>query len=167
MKKFVIKISLAFVIITVVLLSLLVLLSSDSFEPSYRFLGGRSPITCEKANRGNEDSRGIKDKRYIYSFEADFNDICLKADAELIPADFAVKAAVQILSGNESRERYYFLKERFPRGPVWVYIYNNRQYVDLHDLYTHIPKSEAYGLADKEGWVMVEIVCYRGWRWPF
>ena len=40
MKKFVIKISLAFVIIAVVLLILLGLRSRDSFVPSYRFLGG-------------------------------------------------------------------------------------------------------------------------------
>ena len=38
MKKFVIKISLAFVIISVVLLILLGLRSRDSFVPSYRFV---------------------------------------------------------------------------------------------------------------------------------
>jgi len=151
MKKFVIKISLAFVIIAVVLLIFLGLRSRDSFVPSYRFLGGRNPITCEKRKTPNED------KRYIYSFEADFNDVCLNAKAELIPAGFAVKSVVKILSGNESRERYYYLKGRFPRGPVWIYIYNNRRYEKL-------PNSEYYAIEDKDGWVMVEIAYWRGWR---
>ena len=169
MKKFVIKISLAFVIVIVILLIMLWLRTSDGdgTVPSYSFLGGRNPISCEKVNRGIEDSSGKEDRRYIYSFEADYNALCSKADTELIPAGFVVKASVQILSGNESSERYYSLKERFPRGPVWIYIYNNRQYVDLHDLYTHIPKSKHYGLAEKDGWIMVEVACYRGWQWPF
>lgn len=161
MKKFVITISLAFIIIAVVLLILVGFRSRDSFVPSYRFLAGRNPITCEKAKTGNED------KRCIYSFEADFNDVCSNADAELRSAGFAAKGVVRILSGNESRERYYWLKSRFPRGPVWIYIYDNRQYVDLHDLYENTPKSKHYAIGEKDGWVEVEVVYWRGWRWPF
>ena len=110
MKKFVIKISLAFVIIAVALMILLGLRSRDEVVPSYRFLGGRNPITCEKWKTPNED------KRYSYSFEADFNDVCSKADAELIGAGFAGKSVVKILSGNEPRERYYYLKKGFLAG---------------------------------------------------
>lgn len=119
MKKFVIKISLAIIIIAVVLLIFLGLRSRDSFVPSYSFLGGRNPTASKKANRGTEDSRGKEDKRYIYSFEADFNDLCLKADAELIPAGFASNTLVfKNLSGNEFPYRVYWLKGRFPRGTV-------------------------------------------------
>ena len=160
MKKFDITVSLGIGIIATLVLILVGILSRGSFEPSYRFLGGRNPIKCEKAKTGNED------RRYTYSFEADFNDLCSKAHAELAPAGFAVRSDVQILSGKKFRCLFYYLKEKFPRGRIWVYIYDNRQYTDLHNLYNHIPKSN-YALSDKDGWVTVEIVYGRGWQWPF
>jgi hypothetical protein len=155
MKKFDITVSLGIIIITAGLLILLGLRSRDSFEPSYRFLGGRNPITCEKAKTGNED------KRYIYSFEADFNDVCSNAEAELIPEGFVGNTVVdKIFSDNLSPFRVYYLKGRFPRGPIWIYIYKNRQCIKL-------PNSNDYAIADKDGWVEVEIVYGRGWQWPF
>ena len=162
MKKLVIKISLAFVVIAALVLILLGLLSVDGggTAPSYRFLGGQNPIKCEKAKTGNED------RRYTYSFEADFNDLCTKAHAELAPAGFAVRSDVLIIPGKKSRYRFYYLKEKFPRGPVWVYIYKNRQHIDLQNLYNNIPKSN-FAVADKDDWVTVEIIYGRGWRWPF
>ena len=151
------------IIITCVLLVIFLCLRSiggDGTAPSYRFLGGRNPVKWEKAKTGNED------RRYTYSFEADFNDLCSKAHAELAPAGFAVRSDVLIIPGKKSRYRFYYLKEKFPRGPVWVYIYKNRQHIDLQNLYNNIPKSN-YAVADKDGWVTVEIVYGRGWRWPF
>lgn len=167
MKKFDITASLAIIIVCVLLTIMLWLRTSDGNAPSYSFLDGRNPISCEKTKR-DEGIRGIEDGRYTYSFEADFNDLCLKADAELIPAGFSSNSRVSInLSGDVSPIRIYDLKERFPRGQVWIYIYNNRQYIDMHDLNTSVPKSEDYKMAEKNGWVMVEVIYYRGWRWPF
>ena len=156
MKMFIIKISLAFGIIAVLLLILLVLRSidGDGTVPSYRFLGDQKPIVCKKAKRGNED------KRYIYSLEADFDDLWSKAYSELKPEGFTAMRIVRILSGKESRERNFRLKESFPRGTVSINIYNNRQYIKL-------PNSNDYAISPKDGWVIVEIVYYRGWRWPF
>ena len=149
MKKSVIKTSLAFGIIAALILILLGLRSCDRgiAPPSYRFLGGQNPVSFKK--------------RYIYSFEADFNDLRSKADAELIPAGFSGNTVVdKTFSDNGSPCRMYYLKERFPRGPVWVYIYDNRQYIKL-------PNSEHSAFCEKDGWVMVEVVYVRGWRWPF
>jgi hypothetical protein len=162
MKKSVIKISLVFVVIAAVLLILLGLRSTgqDGTVPSYRFLGGRNPVKWEKAKTGNED------RRYTYSFEADFNDLCSKAHAELTPAGFAVRSVVQIHPGKDFRYRFYYLREKFPRGLVHIYIYDSRQYIDLHDLHNDISKSN-YAVADKDGWVTVEIIYGRGWQWPF
>jgi hypothetical protein len=162
MKKSVIKISLAFGIIAALVLVLVGLRSIDGggTAPSYSFLGGRNPVKWEKAKTGNED------RRYTYSFEADFNDLCSKAHAELTPAGFAVRSDVQILSGKKLRYLFYYLKEKFPRGLVHIYIYDSRQYIDLQNLYNNIPKSN-YAVADKDGWVTVEIIYGRGWRWPF
>jgi hypothetical protein len=155
MEKYVIKTSLAFVIIAVLLLILLGLLSRDSFEPSYRFLGGREPISSTDLK-----TAGL-DRRYIYSFEGDFNDICLKVDKELNGENFARRAGVgKDLSGNEHRIRGYWIPNRFPRGQVWIVIHNNLQYIEL-------PNPKDYAIYEKDGWILVEIVYGRGWRWPF
>jgi hypothetical protein len=156
MKKFVITVSLGIIIIAAGLLILLGLrtIGGDGTVPSYRFLGDRDPMVCKKAKKGNED------KRYIYSFEADFNDLCSKTYSELKPKGFTANGIVRILSGKESKERNFRLKESFPRGTVSINIYNNRQCVKL-------PNSNDYAISPKDGWVMVEIVYYRGWQWPF
>jgi len=153
MKKSDITASLVIIIVCVLLLIMLGLrtIDGDGTVPSYRFLAGRNPISCKKANR-IEDSIGKLDRRYIYSFEADFNDLCLKTDVKTF--------VVENLSGNEFPCRSYRLKYRFPRGPVFIYIYNNRQYSEL-------PNPEKDALYMKDGWVTVEIAYGRSWRWPF
>lgn len=164
MRKHISKIFLTFVIVIVVLLILFVLLPRNGVAPSYRFLDGQYPIGCKKYNRRIDDSRGLLDRRYIYSFETDFNDLCSKANAELIQAGFSNNSRViKNLSGDNSHYRIYRiydLKERFPRGPVWIVIYNDIQCLKF-------PNSEHNGLSEKDGWVMVEVVYGRGWQWPF
>ena len=166
MKKPDITASLLIIITCVLLVIFLSLRSIDWYvggggtAPSYHFLAGQNPIKCEKARAGNED------RRYVYSFKADFNDLCSKAHAELTPAGFAVRSSVQMFSGKEFRYHFYCLKEKFPRGLVHIYIYDGQQYIDLHEVYNNIPKSNCAG-AVKDGWVMVEIIYGRGWQWPF
>jgi hypothetical protein len=166
MRKLISKIFLAFVIIAALVLIWLGLrlINEDETAPSYSFLAGQYPTECKKANGRIEDSRGLLDRRYIYSFEADFDDLCLKADAELIPAGFSRNSRiVKNLSGDDSPYRIYRiynLKERFPRGPVWIVIYNDIQCVKF-------PNSKHNGLSEKDGWVMIEVIYGRGWRWPF
>jgi hypothetical protein len=145
MKKSVIKISLAFVIIAAVILFLLILLSRDS-EPSYSFLAGRSPVACRDVKKGSVD------KCYSYSFEADFNDVCSNAGAELISEGFVDRT----LPGRKTLERDYWLKSSFPRGPIRIKIYNNRKYVEH-------PISKKGGLGPGNGWVVVEIMYWRWW----
>jgi hypothetical protein len=156
MKKSDITASLLIIITCILLVILLSLRSIDGVGtvPSYSFLAGRNPIKYEKADKGNED------KRYIYSFEADYDDLWSKAYSELKPAGFTANGIVRILSGKESKERTFQLKEKFPRGSVLIYIYNNVQYIKHTN-------SSNFDIAPKDGWVMVEIVYYRGWRWPF
>jgi len=156
MKKFVIKISLACVIVIVILLILFVLLSRDEDIPSYRFLDGRNLAAYKDVKTGRMD------KYYIYSFEADYNDVCSKADAELIPAGFVGSTIVDDTVVNKnfsdimSSFRVYYLKGIFPRGPIWIYIYKNRKCIKL-------PNSNDYKIADKDGWVNVEVRYGRGW----
>jgi hypothetical protein len=161
MKKSDITASLLIIITCVLLVIFLGLRSIEGYvggggtPPSYRFLAGRNPITLREVRK-----RGGK-KRYTYSFEADFNDVCSKADAELIPAGFVGKTLVdQHPPGNKSFERSYWLKNRFPRGDVWIYINNNHQYIEL-------PNSKKVAYCEKDGWVVVTVVYGQGWRWPF
>jgi hypothetical protein len=163
MKKSDITISLIIIVVCILLMVMLWLRTVDGggTAPSYSFLAGRNPITCKIANKGIEDSSGKEDRRYIYSFEADFNDLCSKADAELIPAGFASNNLVfKNLSGTEFPYRAYWLQGRFPRGMVWVYIYSKVQYIEL-------PDSKKGVSSEKDGWVKIDIVYWRGWQWPF
>jgi hypothetical protein len=155
MKKYDITASLLIIITCVLVVIFLSLRSIDGggTAPSYRFLGGQKPMVCKKADSPDDNIR------YTYSFEADFNDLCSKADAELIPAGFVGSTLVdEPFFGNKGR--IYFQKERFPRGPVWVYIYDNVQCIKHTN-------SNNFGIAPKDGWIWVEVAYWRGWRWPF
>ena len=85
---------------------------------------------------------------YTYSFEADFNDVCSNAKAELISAGFVDRT----LPHDVSREHTYWLQNRFPRVPVEIVIYNNLGYIEKYR-----------ALGEKDGWVVVEIVYRRSW----
>ena len=122
-------------------MTLLFLLSRDSFVPSYRFLGGRNPTACRDVKTGSVD------KCYTYSFVADFNNVCLNAKAELISAGFIDRT----LPGNESRERRYWLNNKFPRGPVDIKIHNNHEYIEH-------PISKKGAIGPRDGWIVVEVI---------
>ena len=147
MKKFDITVSLGIIILLAGLMIMLGLLSRYSFVPSYRFLAGRNPTACR------EDKWGGVDKCYTYSFEADFNSICSNAEAELIGAGFIDRT----LPGNESRERRYWLKGSFLHGPVDIKIFNNTQYIED-------PISKGGGLGPEDGWVVVTVAFWQGFR---
>ena len=146
MKKFISKILRSCLVVIVILLILLVILPRRADIPSYRFLGGRNPTDCKDAKTGSVD------KLYIYSFEADFNDVCSNAKAELIPAGFIDRTH----PGNESSERRYWLKGSFPRGPIDINILDNYEYIEH-------PISKKGGLGRKDGWIVVTIAYWRNW----
>ena len=145
MKKSIIKISLAIIIICVLLMILVGLRSRNEDIPWYRFLGGRIPTVYFEYN---EKSRA-EDKLYTYSFEADFNDVCLNAEAELIPSGFVDRT----IPGEKSSKHTYLLKKIFHRRSVQIVIHNNHEYIHKDD-----------ALGPKDGWIVVEIAYWRGWR---
>ncbi|MBN2591876.1 MAG: hypothetical protein JXA81_00105 [Sedimentisphaerales bacterium] len=158
MKKSDITASLVIIITCVLLVVFLGLRSigGDGIAPSYLFLAGREPITCKKADSPDDD------RRYTYSFEADFNDICSKADDELIPEGFVGQTFdIENLSGSEPLCRMYWPpRSWFSHRLTWIYIYNNRQSIKF-------PNSKYNAVADKDGWVTVEVVYGKDWWWPF
>ena len=121
--------------------------------PAYRFLGGRSPVSCVEFN----DESHTEDRRYIYSFEGDFNDICSKADSELIPAGFDCRTfVIESLSGYKFPRRSYRLKKRFLNESVKINISNDIAYIEKKDT-----------IDPKDGWIVVEIMYWSGWLRPF
>ena len=78
MKRRLIKVSLGFLVIVGILLGLHAIAARDwGPEISFDFLDGRTMTGRIEQAR---NSRRIT--REVYSFEADFNDVCAKADAE-------------------------------------------------------------------------------------
>jgi len=142
MKKYVITVSLGIIILCILLLILLGLRSREEVVPSYRFLAGRNPTACKDGKTPNVD------KLYTYSFEADFNDVCSNAKAELISAGFVDRT----LPANKFREHRYWLKNSFPRGPVRIVIHNNHEYIEKYS-----------AVGPRNGWVVVEIAYWRDW----
>jgi len=91
MKRPVIKISLAILVVVGILLGLLAVLSRDSGpEVSLAFLSDRTLRARIKQEPGK---RFHSTTREIYSFEADFNDVCAGADAELSAMGFKVASS--------------------------------------------------------------------------
>ncbi len=82
MRKSVIKISLAiFVVVAGILLALLAVMMCDSGpEISLGFLDGRAMTARIEEDPGKSAHRTTRE---VYSFRADFNDVCARADAEL------------------------------------------------------------------------------------
>ena len=148
MKKFEITVSLGIIIICVLLMILLGLRPRDEDIPWYRFLGGRIPTFYTEFH---EKSRA-EDILYTYSFEADFNDVCLNANTELISAGFVDRT----LPSENFRKHTYWLKKIFHRRSVLIVIHNN-QYIEH-------PISKDGALSEKDGWIVVEISYWRGWR---
>lgn len=161
MKRPVIKISLAIVIIIGIFLALFGLLSRDSMPTlSFNFLRGRELTSCIKADPGRSVYRTT---RYVYSFEADFNDVWSKANAELSALGFVTGTFRQ----DEPRIREYQLRGKRNDELVTVRI------LDRHKLLVYsTPKSSQYSSPDRHeyhyryGWVTVDIAQRRLRSWP-
>ena len=149
MRKHIFKIFPICVIVIVLLLILFMLLPCTEEIPSYRFLAGRSPVACRDVIKGSVD------KCYSYSFEADFNDVCSNAEAELISEGFVDRT----LPRRKSLKRDYWLPGKFPRGPIKIMINNNYEYIEH-------PISKKGELHPRDGWIVVEIAYWRNW-WLF
>jgi len=159
MKRRVVKISLAIFVVIGILLGLLVVLLLDTgLETSFDFLDGRTmtgPI--DQAHH----SHIIKGE--VYSFEADFNDVCAKAGAELLELGFSSKRGFD----RDPRRCSYARHKSASIRQLGVMIIDKHRF----SMYS-TPKSSEYSSPDRyqyhyeEGWVSVEIVRTRLKYWP-
>jgi len=159
MKRRAVKISLVVTVAVVILLGLLVVLAWDwDLETSFGFLDGRT-----MTGRIEQARNSRKITREVYSFEADFNDVCAKADAELSALGFR-----RLSEGNqEPRMRDYLRKKSF--SVRWV---NVRVIDRLKFSAGSAPKSsensnpDRWEYRDAEGWVSIEIQRVQRQFWP-
>ena len=154
MKKSVVKRSLAVVIIVGIFLTLVGLLVWYSRSrppiPSFRFLSGQGSALHVKDKRKSL----YRTTRDIYSFEADFNDVCADANAELTALGFVDETPL----GHESSRRVYSLQKKVPGESVWIRI------LDKHKIAVYsTPESSEYSSPElhayhyRDGWVSVEV----------
>ena len=150
-----VKIGLLAIIISVIVLTLVGVFSRHSSPRlSYSFLGGRDPGMHIKGKTKILDRN--RRTRDWYCFPADFNSVCLDADAELSSLGFVENSP----AGHEPRIRRYVLRSKLPDELVHV------QILDKHKLSEYsTPERVAYHY--RNGWVSVEIMQERrrSWLW--
>ena len=163
-KRRVIKISLAiFVVVAGILLALLAVMMCDSGpEISLGFLDGRAMTARLEEETGKSAYRTTRE---VYSFEADFNDVCARADAELS----ATGAKTLLYSGRwPGREvAMYPFRSTFSGESVRVSIAEGKK---LRKYLTPKWSKQAslfgYNYERTSGWVSVEIIQTRPRSWP-
>jgi hypothetical protein len=153
MKKRVIRISLAISVVLGILFGLLTALMRDGEqEMSFGFLAGRTlAVPIQQNTNRSFDSTTNK----VYSFMADFNDVCAKADAEL----FAMGFKIAPLGFRPRSCRVYRLGD-FASANTWmrVYIHEDMEITEAPDgLLRHRPA---------EGWISIEVCRSRLRSWP-
>jgi hypothetical protein len=138
MKKSSIKKIVIITLTVVILLVIVVLLRSQPQQapvPAFKFLSGRMLIAREEKNKS-----GINETLFVYSFEADFNNIVAVANSELS----ALGYINSIHNANLPSIKYY-LHGKKPIELSSVYIIKN-----------HIINAQ-YERHSRDGWVTVEI----------
>jgi hypothetical protein len=163
MRKSVIKISLAiFVVVAGILLALLAVMMCDSGpEISLGFLDGRAMT----ARLEQETSKSAyRTTREVYSFKADFNDVCARADAELS----ATGAKTLLFRGYPGREvAMYSFRSTFSGESVRVSIVEEKKLRKYLTPKWSKPSSLfGYNYESSVGWVSVEIIQTRPRSWP-
>ena len=161
MKRRVIKISLAIFVVVGVLLGLLVILSQDwGPEMSFGFLDGRSVTARINQDRGRSVYRIVQE---TYSFEADFDDVCDKVDAELSALGFT--RLTMSVGGQYSRE--YRLRNE-PLGDWLAVSVQNEHKVSTSSTAksSEYLSPDSYEHLSMEGWVSILVTRGRVRSWP-
>jgi len=139
MKRRVVKISLAILVVVGIALGLLLQLVRDRGpEMSFGFLDGRTLTARIKKHPGRSSNRTIRE---VYSFEGNYIDVCAKVDAELLARGFMVSFAppTEIFGW-----RKYLLANAASAGITFVTI-RDRQYLKVYST----PKSSKYSTPNR------------------
>lgn len=150
-RKRVIKISVAALGFVGILLGLHASAARDwGRQMSFDFLDGRS-MTCRIEQSRN--SRRIT--RDVYSFEADFNDVCANLDSELSELGFTMSSE----RNPEYRMRDYLRKKG--SSIRWINVRISDKLI-----FSAFPSPDGLDCHYEEGWVSIEIQRWQRQFWP-
>lgn len=158
-KRRVVKISVAILVVVGIALGLLLLLVRDRRpEMSFGFLDGRT-LT---ARIGVDGGRSRVINREIYAFQADFNDVVAEADIELSRIGFSLD---DIMGVDPQNIRYVLFKTSGERITVCI-----RRGQRLSTRTTRKPskpfRSNRHVYREEDGWVSADICYDRPRPWP-
>jgi hypothetical protein len=161
MKRRLLIVSLAILIAVGILVGLFVAVTRDPGPAmSFNFLDGRKLIARIEEKPGKS---AYKTTRDVYSFEADFNGVCTKAEAELLGLGFK-----NVMLGNQkSNSRQYMLRNNASAERFSVSILDKQR---LSSYST--PESSGYSSPERheyhwrDGWVSIEVTRRRLRSWP-
>lgn len=157
MKRRVIKIALAIFVVVGILVGLLAAMALDSGpEMSFSFLDGRTMTGRIEQAR---NSRRVT--REVYSFEADFNDVCAEADAELS----AMGSQIASFSAGEIADREYRLGSHISANR-WILVRIRDRYRLEVFSSPESSKLDSSTYYPRKGWVSVEVRRRRLRSWP-
>ena len=160
-KRRLIKVSLAILFVVGIFLGLLVVLMWDSGPgTTFGFLDGRSATARINQDRGRSVYRIVQE---TYSFEADFNDVCDKVDAELSALGFTKLDMGS--RGQHSRE--YRLRNE-PIGD-WLAVSVQNEYkvsTSSSAKSSEYLSPDSYEHLSMEGWVSILVTRGRVRSWP-
>jgi hypothetical protein len=148
-KSVIIKIS-AVVIAIAVLLALVGLMRRPTLPsvPSFQFLSGRN----QGVHAGGDTAN--RQKRYVHSFEADFNDVCADAHSELTALGYVETTS----PGHKPGTREYMLRGQLPGEFVAVKILdNNRLTIYSTPEHSGFLTQDVYAYHYREGFVIVDV----------
>ena len=162
MKRRLVRLWLAILIIVGILLGLLVVLIWEwRSEMSFEFLEGRALTANINRDSGRYAYRTIW---HVYSFEGDFNDICAIADAELLARGFKIDHKASLAS---SVRRDYCLGNETSNKAIVVSI-RGRQEVKVHPTTEPSQHSNQDRILfhHRRGWISVHITRKKRRLWP-
>lgn len=160
-KRRVVKISLAILVLTVILVGLSAFLSWDPERlRGFEFLGSPDLVVSKRTDTGRSVT---KTTRYYYCFEADFNDVCAKAHSGLSAMDIVTRQKIT----EQPRMSRYVLMGKGPGEWITVKILDGRK-LSTYSGPDSAENSSATGekYDRKKGWVSVTVTRTRLRSWP-
>jgi|WetSurMetagenome_2_1015567.scaffolds.fasta_scaffold135840_3 hypothetical protein len=149
-KSLIKKICAAVIAIVVILILAAILLpkSAPVQVPTFKFLSGRT-LTAQVET----DQSGYRQISYVYSFEADFNDIVMEVNSELTALGYR-----QIPPSPQSYILQYTLSSNKLTDGIMVYIrQNSKMNVYLPPENSDFKIRTRYIYGSKKGWVSIEV----------
>ncbi len=160
MKKLSIRKKVAIAAALVILLVIVVLLRSQprqAIVPAFKFLSGREPIAQIEMNHPI-----YREIRFVYSFEADFDDMITDANSELSNLGYFV---IPNLNGDFTKVVYRLSGKKINDEIVVSIVRNQKMDISPPPKNFKYETPVSYIYLEKEGWVSIVIIQKENKNW--